>query len=335
MEKIKTILKRLCSLCTVSGREKMCKNELFDIAGAYFDTSYEDSFGNLVLVKKSSKENAPRLLIDAHFDEVGFMVSKVHENGFLSIAPIGGVDTRVLGATSVVVYSSEQAQGLLTSTPPHLLKGESLPKMENIYVDMLGSKASVEVGDIVGYAPHFTELCENKISAKSLDDKACVCAIIDMASKVDKDKLEYDLYVVISAQEETGKSGARFISYDIEPDIAIVTDVFFASGEGIDKCDSIDMGCGAYVDFSAVTDRALSSKIAQMTDENGKKCQIVCEPSRTHTNAEAISISGRGVRVALLGVAIDGMHTPSEIVALDDIKSLSDILLKIAYTEKL
>lgn len=331
MEKIRAILKRLCYLCTVSGQEKKCKAELFEIAGEYFDKAYEDGFGNFVFVKKSGKENAKKLLIDAHFDEVGFMVSEVKDN-FLSVVPIGGIDTRVLGATGVVVHGEEPFEAIFTSTPPHLLDNDkAVPKMDSIYVDTLGSKISCKVGDVVSYAPHFTPLLNDRVSAKSLDDKACACAIFDMVSRVDRDKLEYDLYVVISAQEETGKSGARLVTYEIEPDIAVVTDVFFARGEGIDDTESVEMGKGAYIDISACTSISLTRKICDMLDKKGIACQVVCEPSRTYTNAEAVSITGRGVSTVLLGVAIDGMHSPSEIVSLMDIKSLSDILLEIAY----
>lgn len=334
MEKIRELLKKICFLPTVSSRELDYKSELFALAGDCFDEMYEDSFGDLVLVVKSKKPSAPRLMIDAHFDVVGFMVSKVHEDGFLSISPIGGVDTRVLGASGAMVYGKERVEGVFTSTPPHLLKNsKSLPGIEDIYIDCGENASLVEVGDIATYKPHFTELLNNRVSATGLDDKACVCAMLDMAMHIDKERLNYDVYIVISAQEETGKGGARFIAYDIKPDIAIVTDAFFARGEDIENCDSIEMGEGAYIDASAVTDVFLTRGIIKALSAREIKLQVACEPSRTHTNNEAISIAGAGVRTALLGVAVEGMHTPSEIVSLEDIKSLSGALLEIAYGE--
>ena len=335
MNKIKELLKELSKMCTISGTEAQSKLRLLEIASGLFDDAYEDSLGDLVLVVRSGKENAPRLMIDAHFDEVGMLTSGEGERGFYPLIPIGGIDTRVLGATRVIAYGKEQISGVLTSTPPHLLKDKgSLPKMSDIYLDTGNFEVKLPIGTPVGYAPHYTELLNNRVSAKGLDDKACVCAMLNMASKIDKSRLMYDIYIVISAQEEVGKGGARFIAYDIAPDIAIITDVGFARAEGIEVADSVLLGEGAYIDFSACTDIMLTRKIVAMCKERGICHQVLCEPSRTHTNNEAVSIAGAGVRTALLGVALDGMHTPSEIVSLDDIKSLSSILLEIAYTPK-
>ena len=340
MDKLKDLLRELCALPTVSGREKESKKSLFALADKCFDEAYEDSFGNLVLVKKSTMPSAPRLMIDAHFDEVGMMVSQVHEGGFLSVAPIGGLDMRVLGATQVVVYGKQSINGVLTSTPPHLLTGDkALPKISDIYVDTGLDKEKLEglvsAGDYVGFASGMTELLNNRVASKGLDDKACACAIFDMASRIDKTRLKYDIYAVISAQEETGKSGARFVAYDISPDLAIITDVCFARGEGIETSESVELGQGACVDVSACTSIPLTRAIMKMLDERKIPHQRMCEPSRTYTNNEAVSISGKGVRTALLGIPLSGMHTPSEIVSLEDIKSLSDILLEIAYEEGL
>ena len=334
MEKIKELLKKLCFMPTVSGRELDNKDALFALVGDTFDQMYADAFGNLVFVLKSKKENAPKLMIDAHFDTVGFMVKKVHEDGFLSICEIGGVDTRVLGASRARVYGSEVVSGVFTSTPPHLLKDDkSLPRVKDVYVDCSSDASKVRVGDIVCYEPHFTELCANQVSSCGLDDKACVCAMLDMAFNADKERLAYDVYLVISAQEETGKGGARFIAYNEKPDIAIVTDVFFARGEDIEKCDSAGVGEGVYIDMSSAANIRLTRSIVKMLEQKGAKHQVVCEPSRTHTNNEIVSITGAGVKTALCGIALDGMHTPSEIVSLEDIRSLSSLLLDVAYGE--
>lgn len=339
MEKIKNLLKRLCEIPSVCGREGMGKAMLFDIAGPYFDNMYSDSFGNLVLAKKSSRQGAPKLQIDAHFDEVGMMVSEVCDGGFLGVRAIGGLDMRVLCASEVTVYGKEKIYGVITSIPPHISGGKGeVPKIQDVYIDTGLDKDTlkelVRAGDIVEFKDGVAELLNNCVVSKSLDDKACACAVIDMASRADKDKLKYDLYVTISAQEESGKNGARLIAYDIQPDIAIVTDVNFASGDDIDETESIEIGKGASVDISALTDIKLTRAIMKMLDLKGIKYQKVCEPSRTGTNSDGVSVAGKGVRTVLMSVPLKSMHTPSEAVCLDDIKSLSDILLEVAYTEK-
>ena len=339
MEKLKNLLKRLCEIPSVCGREGMGKEMLFELAKPYFDNMYSDSFGNLVLVKKSSKPNAPKLQIDAHFDEVGMMVCEICDGGFLGVRALGGLDTRVLGASEVTVYGKENIYGVITSIPPHISGGKGdVPTIKDVYIDTGLDKEALEklvrAGDVVEFKSGMTELLNCRVASKSLDDKACACAAIDMASRADKDKLEFDLYITISAQEESGKNGARLITYDIEPDIAIVTDVNFATGEGVDETESIAIGEGAGIDISAITDIKLTRAVMKMLDTKGIKYQRVCEPSRTSTNSEGVSISGKGVRTLLMSIPLESMHTPSELVCLDDIRSLSDILLEVAYTNK-
>ncbi len=339
MNKLRNLLKSLCEIPSVCGREKIGKDKLALLAEPYFDKIYEDSFGNFVCFKKSAREGAPRLLIDAHFDEVGMMVNELHDGGFLSVSAIGGLDTRVLCASEVTIYGKKEIYGVITSIPPHISGGKAeVPQMRDIYIDTGLShdtlKELVSVGDIVEFRANFDELANGRIASKSLDDKACVCAVLDMASRADAQRLEFDLYVTISAQEENGKNGARLVAYDIVPDIAIVTDVNFARGEGIDETESIELGAGAGIDISSLTDIKLTRNIMRALDEQGISYQRVCEPSRTSTNNDGILIIGRGVRTALMSIPLESMHTPSEVVCLDDIKSLSDILLAIAYTKK-
>ena len=338
MNELTDLLRRLCNLPSVSGREGQCHAELFEIARPYFDEVREDGFGNAILIKKSAKQNAPKLMLDAHLDEVGMMVSEVHENGFLSVVAIGGLDTRVLGATEVTVYGKREIYGVITSVPPHILDKSSraTPKMTELYIDTGYDgdtvKELVSVGDVVEYRANFTTLENNRVLSKSLDDKACVCALFTVAMLAEADKLEFDLYVVVSAQEETGKNGARLVAYGIEPDIAIITDVNFARAPGVDECDSIEMGKGASVDISALTHIPLTRKIMAILDRARVPYQRVCEPSRTSTNNDGVSICAKGVRTALMSVPLSSMHTPCEVVCLDDIASMARNILEIAYT---
>ena len=227
MTELKKMLRELCSLATVSGHEKRGKSALAKIAEPFFDAHFEDSFGNLVFVKKSNVQNAPKLMIDAHFDEIGMLVSDVHEGGFLSVVQIGGLDTRVLPATEVTVYGKKEIYGVISCIPPHI-KGheeDGAPKMEELYIDTGYSKEElselVPVGSMVEFRDNFDVLNGKYAVSKSLDDKACVCALFDVARRAEADKLKFDVYVTVSAQEETGKNGARLVAFDIEPDIAI------------------------------------------------------------------------------------------------------------------
>lgn len=337
MKDLLKMLEELCALKCVSGRESASADELIKIAGAYFDSARIDNLGSVIFTKKSNKPNAKKMLIDAHFDEVGMMVSEIHQGGFLSVIPIGGLDTRVLPATEVVVHGKEDIYGVITSVPPHLSgkDNDSAPAFEDIYVDIGENSDKISVGDTVSYRAKITPLAFNRIASRGLDDKSCVCAILDMVKNLDKERLAYDLTVTISAQEEYGKSGPRLVSFEDKPDIAIVTDVNFALGEGIDYTESIEIGKGAGVDISASTDRCLTRNIMRLLEGKNIPFQKICEPRRTSTTADGLSIAYTGVKTAVLSIPLASMHTPSEVVALDDIKSLSVILNEIVCKEDL
>ncbi|MBQ3040718.1 MAG: M20/M25/M40 family metallo-hydrolase [Clostridia bacterium] len=340
MKKIKEILNALLSSNTPTGFEFYGNDTIKSLAEGIFDEIKTDSVGNFLLVKKSSKQNAKKLLIDAHYDTVGLMVTGVFKGGFLSVTQLGGLDTSVLPSTEVTVLGKENVYGIITSTPPHLKKGESKsPKMDELYVDTGYSKEKlselVSIGDPIIYRNKVDYINGDYVTSAYLDDKACLCALIYAASQMDKDKMEFDLYLTASAQEETGKSAVARLTFDLEPDLAVVTDVNFARTEKDDSFDCIEAGKGASFDISAVTDRKITKNIMKYLTSEGVGYQCSCEPSRTSTNADYVSISGNGIPTVLISVPLKSMHTPSETVNLNDIKSLSDVLVKISYNDKI
>ena len=341
MKKINETLKKLCSLMTVSGFEKQAKEELFKLAEPIFDEAYSDSFGNFVFVKKSGNENAPKMMVDAHFDRIGMMVTGIKEGGFLSVINIGGIDTRILPSSEVTVYGKEQVYGIISSVPPHLRKSAAangLPTIEELYIDtgLPKDKLSeiVSLGDPVVIRADYMELLNDNVMSGSLDDKACVAAAFDMAERAEKDKLKFDIYVTVSAQEETGKCGAALSAYSIKPDIAIITDVTFGTMEGDKEFVSVDCGKGPSVDLSALANRNLSRNIVKLLKDSDIPHTVSACPSRTGTNNDLISVSGEGVKTALISLPLKAMHTQNEVVNLKDIRSLADALLLVAYTDK-
>lgn len=338
MDNLKSTLKSLCGLMTVSGYEYRAEEKLRELCAPFFDSIESDCLGSFLLTKRSGKENAKKILIDAHFDNVGMMVTEIKKDGFLKFTAIGGLDTRVLPATEVTVYGEREVYGLISSTPPHLSKGSEVPTVEALSIDTGYSKEELEkivsVGDIVGYRNKYTELLNGYVASAGLDDKACVCAIIEAVRELDVSRLNYDLYVTVSAQEETGKCGPARITFGLNPDITITTDVNFARGDGSPDHETIVCGEGASVDISAMTDKRLTRNIIKLLEKEGIKHQIVCEPKNTYTNNERLFINGEGSRTAVLSVPLRSMHTPSETVKLDDIASLKEIILAILYSEE-
>lgn len=341
MEKIKDTLLALCSQMTVAGFEYRAENKVREICAGIFDEIRVDPLGSVVMVKKSARQNAPKMVIDAHLDNVGMMVTDIKDGGFLSVVQIGGLDTRVLPATEVTVYGKEEIYGLVTSTPPHLRKkgANGAPSMDELYIDTGYTKERlseiVSVGDPVGYRLKFTEMANDFVTSSGLDDKACAAGIIEAMREVDSRELKYDVYVTLSAQEETGKNGSARVSFGIDPEIAIITDVNFASGDGTPDYECIKCTEGASLDISSLADKRLTRNIRKMLNDKFIKHQIICEPGRTYTNNEGLLISGNGVRTAVLSVPLKNMHTPCETVNLKDILSLKEIIGAIVREENL
>ncbi len=341
MEFIKEALKRLCSLMTLSGHEKKCKEELFEIAAPYFDEMTLDKFGNFIFVKRCGRENAPTIMLDGHLDQVGLMVKDIHEGGFLSLVNIGGLNTAILPSEEVFVCGKEKIYGIISSIPPHLrsrTESGALPTVEELYIDTGYEKKELEklvsVGDPVVMIGKYTELENGRVASGSLDDKACVCALLDAVRRMDRDKLKYDVYVTLSAQEETGKCGAAICAYNIKPELAVITDVNFGDGEDDKGFEFVRLGKGAAIDVSAMTDRRLTRNVIKLLDKESIPYQKICEPSYTYTNNDLVSITGEGVPTLLMSVPLRSMHTPVETVDIADIRSLADIMLLILYTDR-
>lgn len=341
MEKIKETLKALCNEMTIAGFEYRAENKIREICRGIFDEIRVDGLGSVVLVKKCALANAPKMLIDAHLDNVGMMVTGIKDGGFLSVVQIGGLDPRVLPATEVTVYGKEEIYGLVTSTPPHLRRAgaNGAPAIEELYIDTGYTKEKlqeiVSVGDPVGYRLKFTEMANDFVTSSGLDDKACAAGIIEAMRDINADELKYDVYVTLSAQEETGKNGSARVSFGIDPEIAIITDVNFASGDGTPDYECIKCEKGASLDISSLADKRLTRNIRKLLTDKGVKHQIICEPGRTYTNNEGLLISGNGVRTAVLSVPLRSMHTPCETVNLKDILSLKEIIGVIVREENL
>ena len=233
---LKETILSLCGLMSVSGNEKVASAELEALVGSVFDEHRVDPMGNHLFVKKCGRENAPKILLDTHFDEIGMMVTGIKEGGFVTVTNVGGVDTRILQAGEVVIYGKEPVYGVFTSTPPHFRKpGESdkLSPMDQLYIDTGYTKEALEeivpLGTPVGFKPVYGELMNGRIYGKAFDDKACGACVVWALSDIPADQLAGDVYFLFSAEEEVGCRGAATAAFGVSPDYALIMDVTHAA----------------------------------------------------------------------------------------------------------
>ncbi len=326
----KAILKTLCEASGANGETSACKTAA-TLLSAYADEVKTDALGNVIGYMPSSNPNAPLLLLEAHIDEIGFAVTGIDEQGFVHIANCGGIDNRTLSASEIVFLTEPPLYGVFCSTPPHLTKADDpLPDLTDRGVDVGLSKEEAEkripLGTRAVFRPHFDELLNNRVSAKALDNRAGVAAILSALECVKGKDLAFNLAVSFSVQEEVGMRGAQTAAFGVMPDAAIVVDVSFAHTHDVSKEKFASLGKGPMVGQAPVLDRGLTERLLTIAEKENIAVQHEVMGSKTGTNADVIGVVGRGVPCMLISVPLKYMHTPVEVVSLDDIEATARLI---------
>ncbi|MGN1347031.1 MAG: M42 family metallopeptidase [Eubacteriales bacterium] len=345
MLEYKTLLRQLCGIMSVSGCERRALGELQALVGDRFDDIRCDPARNIVLLKKSARPNAPRVMLDAHFDEVGMLVTGITDEGFLRVAPVGGIDRQLLPASEVWVYpnpdtdtgNGSRLYGVFAATPPHLVKpGEEnkTPDWNDLLIDIgcrtrAEAEALVGIGAPVGYYYDGDELLNRRITGRGLDDKACAAGLLCAVDRVPAEELAYDVYITLSSGEEVMGGGAGRAAYTIQPDFAIITDVNFAQTPGVPEEASGKLGGGPMISLSAVTDRRLTSSLLTLADRAEIGYKKVVEATSTGTNASCICCVNEGIPVAVVSLPLAGMHSYNESLSLDDAEAFLRLISEI------
>ena len=298
-----------------------------------FDDVRTDAVGNVILCRRAAKAGAPRFLVDTHFDEIGMLVSEIAENGFLRIAPVGGLDTRTLPSAQVKVYGKREIVGVITSTPPHLRRADDAkirPKTEDLFVDTGLSdeeiQANVRVGTPVGFYPRY-KMLGNRLVGKGLDNKAPAAVALAALAAVPREELAFDVFLLLSVHEETDDAGGVAVGgFETEPDMAFVLDVNIGTAPGTKKSESVELGKGISLCRSAVTDRTLTAMTEAMCDREGIAWQRCVEAASTGTNTGALHLVRSGIPVVDVGLPLRAMHTYVEMIDTDDAESLAELL---------
>ncbi len=328
-ERLKNEIFSLCSMPTVSGFEKRASSALFERFFPHFDEWSVDAVGNHMLIKRCGRKDAPTVLIDTHFDEIGMMVSDICDGGFLKFSSIGGLSLSVLQGADVMIYGKKTLRGVIISTPPHLRSGEDdkLTDLDGLMIDTGYSRDVLSelapVGTPVGFAPIYSSLLGTRIAGKSFDDKApcavCASAVIDTP----REELCADVCLMLSCFEETSRIGGIAPALlSICPDYAMVVDVNLGEVPDVPKYETVPVGKGVSVSLSAATDRKLSLMTAELCKDRGIPYTIAAAPSSTGTNAPTVDLSGGGIAVVDIGLPLKNMHTYNELLDLCDCEAL-------------
>ncbi len=287
-------------------------------------------FGTLGLVAKINKNAEKTIMVEAHIDEVGFIVTHIFDSGFLKVAAVGGNDGRILPATPITVHGKSDIPAVFVSTPPHLSKGDEEAKnADEILLDtgtFEAVKETVSVGDYATYRKTLTPLSGTRVSAKSLDDRAGVACLIELAKRLRDKPLSVNVVLCLTEQEELGTRGAKTASFAIDCDEAISIDVTFGNSPDIPATKCGRLGKGGMIGLSPILNRKISDKLISLAKEKGIPYQLEVMGGASSTDADVISISKGGVPTGLISIPLRNMHTPAETVDTLDIDSIVDLL---------
>lgn len=332
MQKIKEILNKFLIADGVSGDEANICKIAAEILSEFGEVTFREN-GSVILTM-GDKSSDTHIMLDAHIDRIGLIVTYIDDNGFIKASPCGGMDMRTLPSSAVTVLGKENITGVICTFPPHLIKnddGDAITK-DKVWIDT-GLPADkvrslVELGDriILRSEPH--ELLNNRIASAALDNRAGCAALAETARLLKDKQLSCRLSIVFSSQEETGELGAKTAAFALEPTEAVIVDVGFAKQLGVPDEMSGKFGCGGIISIAPVLSRTVTNKLIEISKEFGLKCEYEVDGSTTGTNADAIAGSRGGIPCGVLSIPERYMHTQVEVVSLDDIASVAKILAK-------
>ena len=326
---LSALLEKLCSAKGVSGAENEAAAVAAELLKKYMPVKV-DALGSVTGTKG---DGGVHILLDAHLDQIGLVVTAIDGDGFLKVAKCGGADIRVLAAAEVTVHGKEKLFGVITSTPPHLSTPDDSGKakgFDDIAVDIGMNKETAEkyvsLGDRITFNGEFMQLAGSRICSPSVDDRAGVAAILRCLGILEDKELDCKLSVMFSVQEETGGSGAQTAAFAADADEAIAVDVSFASAPGVSNEKYASLGSGAMIGYAPSLDCEMSRKLSDIAQKKNIPNQPEIMGGKTGTNCDEIQTAGKGVKTALISVPLRNMHTAVEVCDLEDIESTARLM---------
>lgn len=323
-------LKRLCEADGVSGDERGVIEEIVKILDVNEYTVSKT--GSLIV--PYIKGDGRRIVLTAHIDEIGFTVTKIDDEGFIRVAAVGGVDTRLAASSRVTVIGKERIGGVIASIPPHLMgddDGKKAKKADELVIDVGMERARVNelvsVGDTVVIKGNLVSLSGGNVSAKAVDNRAGCLAVIMAAKKLKEKKTDADITLMFTSQEEVGLRGSASAVNMTQPDVAIAVDVTFGDCPNTpsDKCGRL--GGGVMIGVSPVLDRSLSRLLRETAEEKGIPFELEVMGETTGTDADRISCAQTGIPTALISIPERYMHSQVGTVNLGDVEHAAELIV--------
>jgi endoglucanase len=337
MNEILPFLKTLISSPGLSGHEAPVREVIAERWQALADEVSVSRLGSLHALKRGAlPEPRPSLLIAAHMDAIGLMVTSV-EGEFLHVTEVGGIDARVLPGQLVIVHGRKELSGVIAQPPAHLLPPDERNgpvALANLLVDT-GLAAQevarlVRVGDLVSFAQAPIELGKDVLAGHTLDNRASVAALTTCLELLHKRQLDWDLWAVASSQEEETLGGAATSAFQLRPSLAVAVDVTFASGPGTPSHRSYELGTGVILGMGPNIHPGLHKVFKELADRLEIPYKVEVTGPHSGTDAYAMQVAAEGIPTMVALIPLRYMHTPVEVVSLKDIARTGRLLAEFA-----
>lgn len=327
---IQASLEALCTCSGPSGKEGDVSAQAMDLLRPWMDEAYLDRFGNVIGVRRCGKPNAKRVVLDAHLDEVGLVITGAEE-GFLRFRSVGGVDPRMLPNREVTILTRPAKFGLIAVLPPHVQKAgdadKSLP-LSDLRIDagLTQEEAEKLVGTFVVPRASFRTHLNDTVSSKALDDRAGFAALLRAAELLKDTPLGVDLYIMGSSREETNGGGALTGSFALKPHCFVAVDVTHARTPDGPKEETFPAGKGTVIGIGPNITRWMSDRFLAKTKERDIPWAPEVMTGHSGTNAWGVQTAREGIATAVLSIPLKYMHSPVETLNTADLETTAELL---------
>lgn len=332
-------LKRLLETPSVTGSEvavaTLVRERLADVA----DEVSTDVMGSVHATLKGVGA-APSVMLAAHMDEIGLMVTYVSDDGFLSVSAVGGVDAAILPGMRVDVHTANgPLRGVVGRKPIHLIEADERTKvtpLSDLVIDLglpaKKVKKRVRIGDVITFGVGFERFGRGMAVSRAFDDKCGVWIATRVMEELKaQGGAEGDFIAAATVQEEIGTRGAITSTYGVNPDVGLAFDVTHATDyPGISKTKYGDIRCGGgpVIARGPNINPVIFERLVAAAEAEGVAYQLEAEPSVTGTDARSIQVSREGKACGLISVPLRYMHTPTEVVALSDLEDTVRLIVR-------
>ena len=326
-------IKKLTNAYGVSGDEFRVAKIAAEMMAPYCDRVDIDDFGNVLGYRDCGIPGAKTVMLDAHIDQIGFLITEVTEEGFLRFTTVGGVDQRMLlGSELTVLTKKGPILGIVAAIPPHLQKAgddkKSVPIPEMVVdIGMTGEQAKkgVRGGDYMAFANDAMELQGDALCGKAFDDRACLVCLLHAMELLQGKPLAVNVVVSASTKEETGFQGGISAGFKVQPDYAIAVDVTHArTGDAPQVI--VKLGDGPNVDMGSNSNPKFAKRVIEVARAKQIPHIVPSCPAGSGTNAWPIQMQGQGVTTLVVSLPLKYMHSPVEMLRMSDVKNVGKLL---------